>query len=150
MASISKPSRSTRWKTIPLPGGAGRMRIETGAPLWSPTPLHSTAERTVCSCVKRGVYVLLNKEITTPGESSSVVKKPQCSGFAQQPPRKRRFLCSLGSLCAGTSLVQILEKHILHGTKSRLWAPWGYVNATGSVGLVRSNRPAVLSPQGGD
>jgi len=28
------------------------MRMETGAPLCSPTPLHSTAERIVCSWVK--------------------------------------------------------------------------------------------------
>jgi len=28
------------------------MRIDTGAPLCNPTPLHSTAERIVCSKVK--------------------------------------------------------------------------------------------------
>jgi len=26
--------------------------METGAPLWSPTPLHATAKRIVCSWVK--------------------------------------------------------------------------------------------------
>jgi hypothetical protein len=36
-----------------VPDGAGRMRMETGAPLCKPTPLHSTAERIVCSGVKR-------------------------------------------------------------------------------------------------
>jgi len=38
-----------RRKTIPMPDGAGSMRIETGAPLCRPMPLHSTAERIVCS-----------------------------------------------------------------------------------------------------
>jgi hypothetical protein len=37
---------------MPVPDGAGRMRMETGAPLCSPTPLHSTAERIVSSWVK--------------------------------------------------------------------------------------------------
>jgi hypothetical protein len=34
---------------MPVPEGAGSKRIETGAPLCSPTPAHSTAERIVCS-----------------------------------------------------------------------------------------------------
>jgi hypothetical protein len=37
---------------MPVSDGAGRMRKETGAPLCSPTPLHSTADRIVCSWVK--------------------------------------------------------------------------------------------------
>jgi len=37
---------------MPVPEGAGRMRIATGAPLCRPMPLHSTAERIVCSGVK--------------------------------------------------------------------------------------------------
>src|SRR5882724_9619979 len=49
MASISKPSRSTRRKTIPVPAGAGRIRSATWVPLWRPTPTHPTVARTVCS-----------------------------------------------------------------------------------------------------
>src|SRR6185437_10409652 len=49
MASISKPSRSLRRKTMPVPAAAGRIRRVTAAPLWSPMPLHSTGVRTVCS-----------------------------------------------------------------------------------------------------
>jgi hypothetical protein len=36
-----------------VPDGAGRIRRETGAPLCKPTPLQSTAERIVCSWVKK-------------------------------------------------------------------------------------------------
>src|SRR5512140_1289635 len=49
MASISKPSKSLRRKTIPVPAGAGRILRVTLAPLCKPTPLHSTGARTVCS-----------------------------------------------------------------------------------------------------
>src|SRR5260221_3761882 len=49
MAKISNPSRAVRRKTMPVPAGAGRIRRFTGAPLWSPTPEHPTAIRTVCS-----------------------------------------------------------------------------------------------------
>jgi hypothetical protein len=34
---------------MPVPDGAGSMRMDTGAPLCRPTPLHSTMERIVCS-----------------------------------------------------------------------------------------------------
>src|ERR1041385_3999520 len=49
MASISKPSRSLRRKTMPVPAAAGRIRSVTAAPLCNPMPLHSTGARSVCS-----------------------------------------------------------------------------------------------------
>jgi hypothetical protein len=38
----------------PDPAGAGRIRKLTGAPLCSPTPLHSIGVRIVCSFIKQG------------------------------------------------------------------------------------------------
>src|SRR6202008_1586612 len=61
-ASISKPSRSVRRKTMPVPDGAGNMRIDTGAPLCRPTPLQDAAARIVCSCVKtEGIRIRLTR-----------------------------------------------------------------------------------------
>src|SRR5260370_28527693 len=49
MASIPKPSRSTRRKPMPVPACAGRIRRATCVPLCKPTPKHPTGVRTVCS-----------------------------------------------------------------------------------------------------
>jgi len=38
------------------------MRIETGAPLCSPTPLHSTEERIVCSGIKSDLIFSLETQ----------------------------------------------------------------------------------------
>src|ERR1035437_4452421 len=46
---MGKLSRSVRRKTIPVETGAGRMRIWTGTPLCSPTPLVSTGRCSVIS-----------------------------------------------------------------------------------------------------
>src|SRR5579871_206045 len=51
-----KPSRSVRTKTMPVEGGAGRIRIRTGTPECNPTPEASTGRFTVFSNCKKCLH----------------------------------------------------------------------------------------------
>src|ERR1041385_8485422 len=81
MASISKPSRSLRRKTMPVPAAAGRIRSVTAAPLWSPMPLHSTGARTVCSNGK----LFQRNRLHRAGHQTVLYFCHTNSGFAHKP-----------------------------------------------------------------
>src|SRR5271157_3969824 len=65
---------------MPVPDGAGRMRMVTGAPLCSPTPQHSTAERIVCSRIKKSRCVAVTYQITPRAGKAVCGKKATLRG----------------------------------------------------------------------